>query len=122
MQPLSDIDTDLTGEDTSSDSNNSDLSPVKTTLSLKHKPSREASRVAELRYKPPSNKTCQQNLASASGLTEYLKSKAELDKARFDGLKLCQQIDLAKEMLADPTTPLELHTAAQAILLKALQD
>jgi hypothetical protein len=55
-------------------------------------------------------------------LTEYLKSKAELDKARFDGLKLRQQIDLAKEMLADPTTPPELRAAAQAILLKALQD
>jgi hypothetical protein len=122
VQPLSDIDSHLVGGDSSSDSDNSDSSPVKTTLSLKGKPSREASRVAEPRYKPPLNKTCQQNLASASRLMEYLKSKAELDKTHFDGLTFHQQIDLTKEMLADPTTPPELWAAAQAILLKALQD
>lgn len=121
-KPLSDLDSDLAAGDTGSDSDDSDISPVKTAPSLKRKPSREASKVSEPWYKPPSNKARQLNLASASGLTEYLKSKAELDKARFDGLKFRQQIDLAKEMLADPTSPPELRAAAQAILLKALSD
>ncbi|KAM6491438.1 hypothetical protein JOM56_013212 [Amanita muscaria] len=122
-QPLSDIDSDLAGGDTSSNSDDFDASPVKPALSSKRKPSREASKVSEPKYKPPSTKARQQNLASASsGLTEYLKSKAELDKARSNGLKLRQQVELAKEMLADTTTSLELRAAAEAILLKALQD
>ncbi|KIL67331.1 hypothetical protein M378DRAFT_177418 [Amanita muscaria Koide BX008] len=121
-QPLSDIDSDLAGRDTSSNSDDSDTSPVKTALSSKRKPSREALKVSEPKYKPPSGKGRQQNLASASGLTEYLKSKTELDKARFDGLKFRQRIDLAKEMLADSTNSSELRAAAEAILLKALQE
>ena len=121
-RPLSDIDSDLAGVDTDTDGDDSDVSPIKTTLPLKRKTSKEASRVLEPKYKPPSNKTRQQNLASASGLTEYLKSKAELDKACFNGIKLRQKIDLAKGMLADPTTSHELREAAQAVLLKALQD
>jgi hypothetical protein len=98
------------------------MSLVKTVPSSKRKLSRSASKVSELKYKPPSSKGRQQNLTSASGLTEYLRSKAELDKARFDGLKFRQQTELAKQMLADPTTPSELRAAAEATLLKALQD
>ena len=120
--PLSDIDSDLAGVDTDTDGDDSDTSPVKTTSSLKRKTLKEASRVLEPKYKPAPNKTRQQNLASASGLTEYLKSKAELDKARFDGMKLRQKIELVKGMLADPTTSPELWEAAQAVLLKVLQD
>jgi hypothetical protein len=46
-KPLSDLDSDLAAGDTGSDSDDSDISPVKTAPSLKHKPSREASKFLE---------------------------------------------------------------------------
>jgi len=90
-----------------------------------------ASKVTKKKYKPLNAR--QQNIITSSGLSDFLQTKAELDKAhladqiehekgRRAEVKEHERLKLAKELLADGTSEPNVLATAKAPVLKHLKD
>lgn len=131
-QPPSDDSSDLADELSSDDDDSSDATPPISAPKKKLSKSaiKDAGKVKEPKHKSAS-KNRQQSLVNASGLGGYLAKKVQLDEARHNEIQLCQQFerdelkirqqfDCAKLLIADPNVDEVLKAAAREVLLKSI--